>query len=303
MENEDGGQYNPNATPGLPAASNVPNNQAKKPNKGRNTAQKSDAQQKKSYRRSWRSSSPVRKLEIIILAIGAAVGIGYLGTMIWGNLQTSQNFATEHRPRVVFSRPPELLGTVECQITDKAIYLHMGAMRIWVKNNGHGEANGAFVAGPMLQLVPEKPIGLHEIDDVPSIDDQFCNQKFSPKMKEFPVGSGEEVSVDMRQAMGAQSLIKTNSISVTFGGPQKEPEATPGQASAGIIIDKDAIFQLYAPVCVIYTAEDGTPYASCRNYRMAVDGQLGSSDEYGFSCTHTPIHGSFEQTLFGYCQK
>jgi hypothetical protein len=55
---------------------------------------------KKSYRRSWRSASPLRKLEIIALGIGAAVGFGYLGVTVWGNLETKWNFQADQRPHI-----------------------------------------------------------------------------------------------------------------------------------------------------------------------------------------------------------
>jgi hypothetical protein len=213
------------------------------------------------------------------------------------------NFKAEHRPKVVVSRPPELLGTISCEVTEKAIFLHTGAMHLWVKNIRKGDAVGAFAFGPQFKLVPEKKIGDPFFDDLPSITDQTCAQKVDSKMKAFPVNGGQEVRVDMAQSAETMSLIKTNSVSITLGGPQKEPETPAGETpSARVPIAKEDIFQLYAPVCVYYFDEDGKRYGSCRSYRLAVSGRAGNSDPYAFSCTESPVSGTFEGTFFGYCE-
>jgi hypothetical protein len=71
---------------GKPASKNP--RQPKKP-VSRDSEDRDD--RKKSYRRSWRSASPVRKLEIIFLGLAAIGGIGYLCVAVWGNLQTKWN--------------------------------------------------------------------------------------------------------------------------------------------------------------------------------------------------------------------
>jgi hypothetical protein len=301
MENDDGKKNGNGTSSELPAASDAQNNQAKQIGKSRSTSKESDGDKKKSYRRSWRSTSPIRKIEIGALALGAAAGLGYLGVAIWGNLETKWNFTAEHRPRVVLSRAPELLGTVDCNITDKAMYLHAGAMRIWVKDGEHnGDAKDAFVLVTTMKLVPEKPTGTKFFDTPPQIDDRTCNQTFLPQMKEFTINSGTEVATDVRQAGSVQSLIKASSISID---PRQEPQPAAGQDSGHIHLAPDATMQLYMPVCVVYTDEDGTTYASCQDYQMVVDGRANGSDDVGFSCTQTPIHGTFVQTLGNYCQK
>jgi hypothetical protein len=73
-------------------------------------------------------------------------------------------------------------------------------------------------------------------------------KKISPKMKAFPVRGGEEVRLNMVQSAETFSLIKTKSVSVTFGGPQREPETPPGEKEVRVSIAKDALFQLYALV-------------------------------------------------------
>lgn len=175
-------------------------------------------------------------------------------------------------------------------------------MHIWVKNIRKGDAVGAFVIGPQFKLVPEKRIGNPFYDDVPSITDETCKQNIVPKMKAFPVNGGQEVAVNMVQSAETVSLIKTKSISITLGGPQKEPETPAGEKpSDRVPIAKDTVFQLYAPVCVYYFDENGARYGTCQSYRLAVKERDGSENET-FSCTQSPVSGTFEQTLFGYCE-
>jgi hypothetical protein len=61
--------------------------------------------------------------------------------------------------------------------------------------------------------------------------------------------------LDMRQSAGVQSLIKTNSVSVTFGGPNKEPETPAGQDPARLLSPKMLFSN--APICVEKIDEDG----------------------------------------------
>ncbi len=172
-------------------------------------------------------------------------------------------------------------------------------MRIWVKEiGGKGNAVNAFVSGPLLTLVPEKKVGVSIIDDPPSITDQTCKMRVPPKMKEIPVYAGQEVGIDMAEAAGTQNLIKTNSVNV--GGP--EPGPPPGEKREGVHIDKAATFQLYAPICVYYSDQDGVLYGNCRTYRMSMGGAgIPGSGRYGFSCTETPVKGEFDAAFGSFC--
>jgi hypothetical protein len=186
------------------------------------------------------------------------------------------------------------------EITDKAMRLATGAMRISVKNIGKGDAINAFVAGPQFKLVPEKKIGVPFFDDSPSVTDQTCSAKVEPKMKMFPVYAGKEVSIELRQSVGIVSLVKTNSVSVTLGGPQKEPETPPGEKPESVQIAKDAAFQLYDPICVYYVDRNGVQYGDCQLYRRSVDGNY-SDERYAFSCPESPVTGRFVAPLGNYC--
>ncbi len=303
MENNDTKDNTSQSSKELPSGLDIPQKQSKQPNKTDRRSTKPSDDKKKSYRRSWRSASPLRKVELIVLGIAAAGGIGYIGVTVWGNLQAKWNFEVEHRPKVILNRAPELAGTLDCSVADKAIYIRTGPMHIYVKNiRKSGDASGAFVAGPLFKLIPNKKVGVPFLDDLPNITEETCKQIVSPKMKAFPVRAEEEVRVDMKMSAGATSLIKTNSISVSFGNPQTEPQTPPGQSEDKISIDKDAAFQLYMPFCVYYFGEKGERYGSCRNYRFLPGGREGQNDPYSFSCTETPLAGRFEQIFFGYCE-
>jgi hypothetical protein len=260
-----------------------------------------DSDHRKSWRRSWRAASPLTKMVIIIGAIGAAAAaLSSVTNFVVSRIQISAA-KMEDRPRVIVSRPPELLGTVQCYVTDKAIHFSTGTMRIWVKNLGKGDAINVFLAGPGEQLVPQEKTGVSNIDDVPTITDQICGAKVSPTSKMFPVYSGQEISIDMSQSVGMQSLIKTGSASVAFGSPQPEPEPTPGkEASAPVQIARDALFLFYDPICVYYSDRSGAPYGSCRTYRLNLGKPIDGL--YSFSCTQTPIQGFFEATIGNYCE-
>jgi hypothetical protein len=303
MENDNSKDSYPEAPKDLSPATTKPKTNVKTGStKGSHAESENQKKNKWSIRQHWKAASRPKQLKAIATGAGTIAGVLILGVYIWNHVQSQRNFVVEHRPRVVFSRPPQLIGTVGCYVTDKAIHLFTGEMRVWVKNIGHGEAVGAFVIGPQFQLVPEKKTGVQFLDTPTPITDDTCKLKISPKAKEFPVHIGEEVSIDMQQAVGAISLIRTNEISVSFGAPQPEPQTPPGEKPEAVYIAHDAIFQMYAPICVYYFDQDGNRYGGCSSYRLVVNSHIASSDPYGFSCTESPVSGHLEQTLFGYCQ-
>lgn len=222
------------------------------------------------------------------------IAVAVLGAYIWGNLQTKWNFEAETRPHVIISRPPTLIDVFACEITDKAMHLRTGAMRIWVKNIGHGDAVNAFISGPYLRLVPEKKTGFLFFDNREFVTEETCRTREPPKMKMMPVYAGQEVSIDLIQSVEAVSLFKTKSISVSLGSPQPEPEPSPGE-KLRVQIARDAIFQLYGPVCVYYSDRRGAAYGSCRTYRLSTLGRLT------FSCQESPLRGEFVPTFGGFC--
>jgi hypothetical protein len=260
MEDEKRSKNSPDAPRDLKPASNIPNQKPKKPKKSRGTSKKANQDMKQSYRRSWQSASPMRKIEIILGAVVAAGGICYLGVAFWGNLQTKWNseaqrlqteqlFKAEHRPRVIFVRPPLLFGPVHCEVTEKAIKLQTGPVRIWVRNTAKDDSIATFVVGPIFKLVLNKKIGIPAFDDLPTITDDTCKLSLIPeRMKEFPLNGGQEFVVGMGDTVAAFSLLSSNS-SIDTNGNVVPP---PGERVPRAPIKSDAIFQLYAPVCVYY---------------------------------------------------
>jgi hypothetical protein len=135
------------AVPNLPTTANTPNERTKS-GKRRSYARKKPAEdKKKSFRRSWRSTSPVKKLEIIVIALGTTVGAGYLGVQIWGNLQTKWNFTTEHRPLVFVTAPVSLMVVRLAPDPDKRVFT-IGFFPL--KNSGGSPALHFIGAGEII---------------------------------------------------------------------------------------------------------------------------------------------------------
>jgi hypothetical protein len=189
MENDDSKHSHPqapkNSPPGGPETETAHETGTDKTSK-----QKPGKHKKKTIWRHWKSASRAKQLKWVAEGIGIITAVLILGIYIWDHIQSQRNFVAEHRPRVILSRPPQILGVVQCYVTDKAIHLSVGALRIWVKNIGQGEAVAAFVNGPEFQLVPEKKTGVQFLDTPMPITDKTCTLKISPKMKEFPVHIG-----------------------------------------------------------------------------------------------------------------
>lgn len=270
-----------------------------KANRAKQADKKSSKRKKWPLRRYWHHANRRTQVKWVAEGIVILTGLGVLGVYLWDHFQREEQFFTEHRPRVIVSRPPELLGTFNCQVTKREIYLHAGVTHIWVKNIRKGDAHGAFALGPEFKPVPEKKLGDPFYDDPPPIEEQTCMMKVEPKMSPFPVHGGEEVEVNLRQSAGSISLFKGTHAIIGFGGPQDENKVFPGENPAERIpVDNDTLFQLYAPICVYYFDESGKRYGSCRTYRFIPNG----ASQYAFSCSQTPLSGTFEATMFGYCE-
>ena len=273
MEKDYSNNNNSETAPSLPPAPDVPNQQAEKPNKSHRTAGKADGQKKKSFRRNWKSSGPVARLTLIFVGIGAVAGT-VLG--IWQGYQTGHIAKVQHRPRVIFSRSPELVGQLNCDITDRQLEANTGAMRIWVKNIKNGDAISVFPVLNGAIFIPDKRTGIPFYDDPPQITEQTCRSHVSPKVQPFPLNAGEEKFINSGQSVGAVSLIPT-------------PGAKP-------VIPKDATLQWYFSTCVYYLDEDGEPHGTCQTYRFS------RNSKYSFSCSESPMTGVFEPIMFNYCE-
>jgi hypothetical protein len=104
MKNDGGSQHDADTPQKSLPATDIKSNQAKKQKKSTPASNKTNNEKKKSFKKSWRATSPVKKIEIVVLALAAAGGLGYFGVAVWGNLQTQWNFKKENRPDISIAR-------------------------------------------------------------------------------------------------------------------------------------------------------------------------------------------------------
>jgi hypothetical protein len=267
MENDDRKNNAPDASESLTPTPNIPNQQSKKPNKSAHTSQKAKDDKKKSYCRSWRSASPIRKIEIFIGALLAAGALGYLGATIWGNLQTKWNFEAEHRPRVIFTRPPQFIEPFTCDV-EKEMML-AGKFRVWFRNIGNEPAH-VLLMPTEFHLVPNKPFDI-PILKRPVITDKDCEVIATPYgYGEFIVNPGPEEFLDS----------------------EHHQQNFPGLASVG----NDATFEFYCVIRLYYSEDSGSHHGTCVAYRFT---ELPSGKDE-IRCGEQ-ITGFFQGTLFNEC--
>ena len=260
---------------------------------------KSSKGEKHSLWRNFKSQSRTRQAELIFLGLVAIGTVVYAGTYVISSIFQRSDalklYQREHSAKVVFMRPPELTDDFACEVTDTEIHLRTGGMKIWLKNIRNGDATQVFVDGASFHLVPDQKTGIPIFDERDTITDKSCKVRPTPQMKMFPLNAGQETTVYMTQSAGTQSLIKAGKVTATFGSfPPGSSDKTPHPERAPIA--KDALFQLYDPVCAYYLDENGLEHATCTTYR------LHAGDKDSFRCSETPIRGQLEQTFMGYCE-
>jgi hypothetical protein len=301
MENDDTNnkqtETSDNLSSGSPTV--VTNKQTYRAN---NPNKKPDHKKKKwSLLRHWRQANWPKRLRWIAAGIGVLTGVSVVTIYVWDHFQRERQFSAEHRPKVIISRPPAFVNSsFDCAVTENAIHLHTGPMQFWVKNIRQEDAVGAFISEPFM-LVADKKVGNPFLDEVPEVTDKTCRAETSPKAKAFPVHGFEEVVENMTESAETFSLVKTKNLTVTLDGPQTEPQPPAGEKVERTAVSKETVFKLYVPVCVYYFDSDGVRYGSCRTYRLSVN--KNAADNYAFSCTQTPISGTFEEMLFRYCEQ
>src|ERR1700730_13713806 len=221
----------------------------------------------------WQRASKAKRVKWAFEGLGFVVGLCILGVYISDYVQNERHFVVENRPHVIVSRPPTMYGVFSCQVADNAIHQDCGPMSVWVKNIGKGDAINAFIVGPQFELVPDNKIGIPAFDNPPSITDESCGLKVESKTKQFPVYAGQEVSMGVNSEVGIRTL-----------GNELKDLQKPS-------IPADAIFQLYATVCVYYFDRDGARYGTCRTYRLNIGptNTIPGGGKYSFSCTQTPV--------------
>ena len=173
----------------------------------------------------------------------------------------------DHRPRVVFSRPIELLEPLTCDMEKGEA--HTGKMRVWLQNLGNVDAKRVFVASG-FKFISQRKSGNPTVDDPPSITDSNCEHEALPTRETFslPVmAPGREFAFAIKQSAMAFS-------------------PAPG---------KDAFVQLYFYECAHYSDERDTHHGTCDVYRL-----LLPDGETTFQC-NKPISGNFQLHMTGHC--
>jgi hypothetical protein len=225
---------------------------------------------KKSLRESWRSSSQLKKIEMILLGLVAVGGIGYLIAYIIVSISQNTQTKKQHAPLVINSRPPEFLQPFICDFKNG---FRSGNMQNFVKNVGNATATNVFPSLNRFKIVPERKTGNAFIDEPPIGD---CNAKMGPSAVAFPLAPGIEMRPQYRQTvMSLPNLTEGDSI------------------------------QLYDAVCLYYSDDYGVSHGTCDTYRFyfpsnnPLDTLSGSPS---FVCDGLPKNGKFVPHVTGHCQ-
>jgi len=226
----------------------------KKQSKTASSAKKSTKQKKWSLWRHWKSASRARQAKWILEGFGVIIAAAILGIYIVGIIQNEWHFRFEHRGRVVLSRPPELLGPIECDV-EKAT-LHMPKIRSWFKASG-SQIKSAYAIDWPATIVPDEKTGNPRIDTpFPLTTDSLCQMPHIPNYG-FPMNPGEELATD--------ESASDQGFPVDFDASGKATLSSGWNRLA-----KDASVQLYIPVCVFYTEENSRNHTACNFYRLSL---------------------------------
>lgn len=301
-----------------PSASNTEANRQADGSKKSPKSPKENKQSKKwTLKEHWNRASRRQQLIWLLKGIGGFIAAsGAIVTAIYyvaSYIQSQKHFVEEHRPKIVFSRPPELIpisgfyppppGRVMCKITDKAIHLSVASLRFWIGNSG-GDAKDVFIPSITAKLVPEQATNNPEFDQPPIVTDDTCKKRGKPMIKEIPLGSRLQTPLDVRQVVEVFPLFKMKSGSITIDTQGSDPIPPPDlKPSDWTHIAPDAVLQLYIVACVDYSDKDGAAYASCATYRFMANGRQNILNPYGFSCQETPLAGTFQPIFGGYCEE
>jgi hypothetical protein len=280
MENEDT-RNNQRETPSEPSQITSKKQTRKERSKANAIPEKPDQDKKKSYRRSWRSTSPIRKIEIIIGGIVAAGAIGYLGVTVWSTLQTKWNFQAEHKPIVVNIRPPQI-QFFSCNPPGFSGEVITGNIDTHIKNIGNATARKVNPYAIMTKLIPETKSGNKFIDDAPTVTDESCKHpRFKIPGIELSLDPGRESGAGIRQTAGTIPFSVENSPMVDF----------------------------YLVSCVYYADESGADHGTCDRYRLNVPvkpkpfGLDNLSGTPSIPCDGSTVTGQFVPDVIGHCEE
>jgi hypothetical protein len=306
MEKDETKNNQTNASNDL-SASSIKSGQAEEQNKSEATANVAEKHKSNPFKRSWKSSDPVARWTLTFVGLGAGAGVLYfvsfVSISIHQSCESARIYRLEHRPRVVFSRPPELLSQLSCDVTEKEIHLHTGSIRVWLKNLRGEDAEGLFITPIMFKFIPENKTGIPALDNPFEITERNCEvPQVRPEARTVttPLNVGQETYIDYSASAGIFwiSPEPVNSVTATWGAPHKSPPPEGSDIKKSKTeIALDGAVRLYAPICVFYFDASGNQYGSCISMRF----QIQSGEEV-FRCVDSPFMGSFVRSLGGYCQ-
>jgi len=237
-------------------------------------AKKSTQTKKSAPKNWWRAASKFRRLEIILLGIGAAGAVLYLFAYIVVSVKQNAQVQMQHMPLVINSRPPEFLQPFIC---DTKNGFRAGNMQRFAKNIGNASAYHVIPFMNMMKVIPEKRTGDALIDALPLVS---CDMKINTGNTgeiEFPLAPGIEIRPQIRQSFASIPPLHT-----------------------------DDPVQLYVASCIYYADEYGGRHGTCDTYRVnfpstnPLDVLQGSPT---FFCDATPHIGKFLGHTTGHCQQ
>ncbi len=205
----------------------------------------------------WNKTSNTNKILIFI-------GGGSIIVTVFAAWLNVQQHREEHRPRMIFSRAPELLEPLTCDM--KTGESRTGKMRLWIKNIGNNQANEVYFY-MNSKLVPDKKTGDKITDSIPPVTQETCQLRIRTGAGFLPIAPGVEHAVEIRQAI----------------------TAAPG------LIGSQSTVQYYGAAWIHYLDESGGNHGTCNTYRLTLP-----NGEFSFACGQ-PITGSFLQTVTGHC--
>jgi hypothetical protein len=243
----------------------------KKNDKSKTRSKESKHDKKKSFRRSWRSASPITKWTLVFVGVAAGSTLVYVGVTFWQTLEVRWAAHEQHMPLVINSRPAQFLQPFVCDVQKG---FHTGNMQTAVKNIGNASAQHVVPFLNSWKIIPEKKTGNPVFDALPEAN---CRMRLNAKELESPLAPGQEVFPQIRQMAGpVPPITKTDPV------------------------------QLYWVSCVYYSDEYGGNHGTCDTYRLLLPSTnpldlLSGSPT--FFCDAAAKIGKFQDTVGGHCQE
>src|SRR5579859_5707656 len=98
-----------------------------KTNRSKQSDNKPTKRKKWSLLRYWKNANRKKQIKWLAEGIVILTGIGVFGIYVWDHIQRERQFSAEHRPRIIFSRPPEFGpdSLFTCEVRGKQIRMQV----------------------------------------------------------------------------------------------------------------------------------------------------------------------------------